>query len=309
MSLEDQNMDVWTIGTSSAVPTRERSLPANMINYDGERIMFDCGEGAQQRIMADKLGLMKINRIFISHWHADHFSGLLGLIQTLEMEGREHPLYIYGPPRTEEFTERILDTGYFSRSYDIYVEDLVEGDVIVGEGYEVRPFEVEHGTNAFGYVFEENSKKKANKERMEQYGLGASPKIGRLKNGESVEHDGETIEPNEVVEEVSGRKVVYSGDTAKCQSTIENAADADLLIHEATCENEIISDRKGHTSAKQAAEIAKEAEVDRLVLTHISRRYRGKGERELLQEAENIFPNSVLAKDGKKFDIEPHRPE
>lgn len=302
-------MDIWTIGTSSAVPTRERGLPANMINYEGERIMFDCGEGAQRRMMTDKLGLMKISRIFISHWHADHFSGLLGLIQTLEMEGREHPLYIYGPPRTEEFTERILDTGYFNRSYDIYVEDLTEGDVIVGEGYEVRPFEVDHGINAFGYVFEETSKKKANKEKMEELGLGASPKIGKLKDGESVKHNGETIEPEDVIEEVPGRKVVYSGDTAKTASTVENAKNADLLIHEATCKHEMIEDRQGHTSAKQAAAIAKKAEVEQLALTHISRRYRGGSEKELLDEAKEVFPNTVLAEDGQHFEIKPHRPE
>ena len=161
-------MDFWTIGTSSAVPTRKRGLPANMVNYEGERIMFDCGEGAQRQIMQGKMGLMKISRIFISHWHADHFSGLLGLIQTLEMEGREHPLYIYGPPRTEEFTEKILDTGYFNRNYDIFVEDLVEGDEIIGEGYKVKPFEVEHGINAFGFTFQEDSHTKANKEKMKK---------------------------------------------------------------------------------------------------------------------------------------------
>lgn len=302
-------MDVWTIGTSSAVPTRERGLPANMINYNGERILFDCGEGTQRRLMMDKLGLMKISRIFISHWHADHFSGLLGLIQTLEMEGREHPLYIYGPPRTEEFTHKILDTGYFNRSYDIIVEDITEGEVIVGEDYEVRPFEVEHGINAFGYVFEESSKTKANKEKMEKYGLGSSPKVGKLKDGEAVEHNGETIQPEDVVEEVPGRKVVYSGDTAKCGNTIENADDADLLIHEATCKHEMIEDRQGHTSAKQAAEIAREAGVGQLALTHISRRYRGGKEKELLDEAKDLFSDTVLASDGQKFEIKPHRPE
>lgn len=301
-------MDVWTIGSSSAVPSRERGLPANMINFKGERILFDCGEGAQKKIMEEKMGLMKIDRIFISHWHADHFSGLLGLIQTLEMEGREKPLYIYGPPRTEEFTDRILDTGYFSRSYDIFVEDLVEGDTVVGEGYEVRPFEVEHGINAFGFVFEEDKKVKADKEKMEDLGLGASPKIGELKEGKTVELDGKTIEPEEVVQEVPGRKIVYSGDTAKCEKMIENAEKADLLIHEATCMHEMIEDRKGHTSARQAGEIARKADVEKLVLTHISRRYQGK-EKELVEEAREEFENSVLAFDGEKFDVRPHRPE
>ncbi|AOV94697.1 hypothetical protein AQV86_02110 [Nanohaloarchaea archaeon SG9] len=301
-------MDVWTIGSSSAVPSRKRGLPANMINFKGERILFDCGEGAQRKIMQEKMGLMKIDRIFITHWHADHFSGLLGLIQTLEMEGREKPLYIYGPPRTGEFTERILDTGYFSRSYDIFTEDLVEGDVIVGEGYEVRPFEVEHSVNAFGFVFEEDSEVKADKERMEELGLGASPKIGDLKNGETVEIDGRTVRPEEVVKEVPGRKVVYSGDTAKCDNLVENAEDADLLIHEATCMHEMIEDRKGHTSALQAGEIADEADVDRLVLTHISRRYQGR-EDELVEEARKVFEASELAVDGESLEISPHRPE
>ena len=301
-------MDIWTIGSSSAVPSRKRGLPANMINYKGERILFDCGEGAQRKIMEEKMGLMKIDRIFISHWHADHFSGLLGLIQTLEMEGREKPLYIYGPPRTEEFTEQILDTGYFSRSYDIFTEDLVEGDVIVGEGYEVRPFEVEHSVNAFGFVFEEDSEVKADKEKMEELGLGASPKIGDLKDGETVEIDGKTVRPEDVVKEVPGRKVVYSGDTAKCDKMIENAEGADLLIHEATCMHEMIEDRKGHTSALQAGEIAEEAGVERLVLTHISRRYQGR-EEELVEEAREIFEASELAVDGEKLEISPHRPE
>ncbi|MFB6190548.1 MAG: ribonuclease Z [Candidatus Nanohaloarchaea archaeon] len=302
-------MDVWTVGTSSAVPTRERGLAANMVNYGGERLLFDCGEGAQRRIMMEKMGLMDISRIFITHWHADHFSGLLGLIQTLEMEGREEPLYIYGPPRTEEFTERILDTGYFSRNYDIYAEDLVEGDVIAGEGYEVRPFEVDHGVNAFGYVFEEDDSVKANKDKMEELGLGSSPKVGRLKNGESIEWNGETIEPEQVVEEVPGRKVVYSGDTAKCDAMVENARNADLLIHESTVGQELIAERDNHTSARQAAEIAREAGVDKLVLTHISRRYRGGEEEQLLEEAREVFENTELGKDGRKFDVRPHRPE
>jgi ribonuclease Z len=301
-------MKVWTVGTSSAVPSRERGLAANCVSFGGERILFDCGEGTQKTLMEEKIGLMKVSRVFISHWHADHFSGLLGLIQTLEMEGREKPLYIYGPPRTEEFTERILDTGYFNRSYDIFVEDLVEGDEIVGEGYRVKPFEVEHGINAFGYVFEEEKTRKANKEKMDEYGLEASPKIGKLKQGESIEWKGEKIDPEEIIEEVSGRKIVYSGDTEKCSNLIENAEDADLLIQESTCLQEIIEDREGHTSALQAAEIAKEAGVEKLVLSHFSRRYRGE-EHKLREEAEEKFENVELGEDGKEFEVKAHRPE
>ncbi|MFP4229726.1 MAG: ribonuclease Z [Candidatus Nanohaloarchaea archaeon] len=301
-------MKVWTVGTSSAVPTSERGLASNLIDYNGERILFDCGEGTQETLMTEKMGLMKISRIFVSHWHADHFSGLLGLIQTLEMEGREEPLYIYGPPRTEEFTDRILDTGYFNRSYDIFVEDLVEGDEIVGEGYRVKPFEVDHGINAFGFVFQEDPEQKANKEKMEELGLSNSPKIGDLKDGETIEWNGETIKPGQIVEEVPGRKVVYSGDTEKSDNLIRHAENADILIHEATCLHEMIEDRHGHTSALQAGETAKEAEVEKIVLTHFSRRYRN-NEDVLLQEASQEFENVELGEDGKEFELRPHRPE
>ena len=301
-------MDVWTVGTSSAVPSRKRGLPANLVNFNGERILFDCGEGTQRELMKEKLGLMKISRIFISHWHADHFSGLLGLIQTMEMEGREKPLYIYGPPRTEEFTENILDTGYFQRNFDIFVEDVIEGDEIVGDGYKVEPFEVEHGINAFGYIFIEDDQKKANKEKMKELGLTKSPKIGELKKGESIEWEGETIKPEEVVETMPGRKIVYSGDTSKCDNLIQHAENADLLIHEATCSHEIIEDRDGHTSARQAGEIASEADVEKLVLTHLSRRYQ-QDENKLLDEAKQEFKNTKLGDDGEKFEVKPHRPE
>ncbi|WP_414838009.1 ribonuclease Z [Candidatus Nanosalina sp. VS9-1] len=301
-------MRVWTVGTSSAVPTEERGLAANLIDFNGERILFDCGEGTQRTLMKEKLGLMKISRIFISHWHADHFSGLLGLIQTMELEGREEPLYIYGPPRTEEFTDRILDTGYFNRSYEIFVEDIVEGEEIVGDGYKIRPFEVEHGVNAFGFSFEEESSKKANKEKMEDLGLGSSPKIGKLKNGETIEWEGEEIRPEEVIEEMPGRKIVYSGDTEKCDNLIDNAENADLLIHESTCLHEMIEERHGHTSALQAGEIAEEADVEKLVLTHFSRRYRN-SERKLLEEASEKFGETELGEDGKEFEVKPHRPE
>lgn len=301
-------MKVWTVGTSSAAPSTDRNLAANCISYNGERILFDCGEGTQKTLMEEKIGLMKISRIFISHWHADHFSGLLGLIQTMEMEGREEPLYIYGPPRTEEFTDRILDTGYFNRSYDIFVEDLVEGDEMVGEGYKVKPFEVEHGVNAFGFVFKEEASRKADKNKMKKLGLESSPKIGDLKNGKSIEWEGETIEPNEVVKAVPGRKIVYSGDTEKCENMVKNANDADLLIHESTCLHDIIEDRDGHTSAKQAGKIAEKADVEKLVLTHFSRRYRGEEEK-LKEEAEKEFEVVELGDDGKEFEIKAHRPE
>jgi ribonuclease Z len=301
-------VEIHTVGTSSAVPTAERGLPANLVKFDGDHILFDCGEGTQLELMEEKLGIMKLDRVFISHWHADHFSGLLGLIQTLEMEGRERPLYIHGPPRTEEFTERILDTGYFSRSYDIYVEHMTAGEVLEQEEYTVEAIGVDHSVTAFGYALRERPQRKANKDKMQELGLESSPKIGRLMDGETIDWDGDRIDPDQVVEEVPGRKFVYTGDTAKCRSVVRAAEDADLLLHEATVTEEEVGDRYGHSSARQAAEVASEAGAERLVLTHISRRYRNDPE-ELEEEAQEVFDNAQVADDGQRFKVSPHRPE
>ena len=304
---------VHTVGTSAVAPTARRNLSANLINFRGERILFDCGEGTQRTLMQKNLGLMKIDKVFITHWHADHFSGLLGLIQTLSMEDRKRPLEIYGPARTEEFMDMLLNLGYFDRSYEIKVREIEEGDIIEdiskGKEYKIIPFETEHHIPSQGYVFQEESEVKANKEKMKELGLKPSRKIRRLKQGEAVEVDGRTINPEDVTEEVKGRKIVYSGDTEYIDNLAKYAEEADLLIHEATFLHDLIQGGKyGHCSAKQAGMVAKEAGAKKLVLTHISRRYEGEEDR-LINEAKQVFENVVIAEDGKKFEIEPYRPE
>lgn len=302
-------IDLHTLGTSSAVPTSRRSLAANLLNFEGERILFDCGEGTQRQVMRLQAGLMDIEKVFITHWHADHFSGLLGLIQTMSLEGRDRPLYIYGPDRTGEFTNRLLTTGYFDRGYQVVAEDLDLDEVVDGDGYEIRPFRAHHGIPAYGYVFEEDEELKVSRSKMEEHGLESGPEIGRIKQGERVEIDGTTYGPEDLCETVPGRKIVYTGDTAAHGDIVQAAMDADVLIHEATVTHEDLSGReKRHSSAKQAAEIARKANVDKLVLTHFSRRF-DKDPQPLLDEAREIHPNTELADDGKHFGIEPHRPE
>ncbi|MDY6776989.1 MAG: ribonuclease Z [Candidatus Nanohaloarchaea archaeon] len=302
-------IDLHTLGTSSAVPTARRDLAANLVNFKGERLLFDCGEGAQKSIMKLQVGLMDIEKVFITHWHADHFSGLLGLVQTLSMEGRKRPLEIYGPERTGEFTDRLLNIGYFDRSYEIVGHALEEDEVVEGEGYEVRPFEVQHSIPAYGYVFEEDSELKVSKARMEEHGLESGPEIGKVKSGETVEIDGEEYGPEDLCEEVPGRKIVYTGDTAAHENVVEAAQGADVLIHEATVTQELLEGRADrHSSSLQAAEMAKRAGVDKLILTHFSRRF-DKDPEPLLEEAREVFENTELAEDGKHFGVEPHRPE
>lgn len=303
----------WTVGTSSAVPTPHRSLSAQLMNFRGERLLFDCGEGTQREIMRHNLGLMKIGKIFLTHWHADHFSGLLGLIQTFSMEDRQRQLEIYGPPRTQEFMTNLLNLGYFDRSYEILVKEVEEGEEITGKvkgkNYTVTPFRTKHSTPSQGYVFQEASDTKANKQKMKELGLKPSPKIKQLKQGKSIKVKEDTIQPEQVVEDVRGRKIVYTGDTERIDNTVKFAQGADLLVHDATFSQELIDEgRYGHSSAREAALVAQEAEVKKLVLTHLSRRFDNKTQA-LLAEAKKVFDNTEIAEDGKCFDIEPYRPE
>ena len=141
------------LGTTSGVPTKKRSLPSIFMMYKKERMLFDCGEGTQRQLMIKNLKFMKINRIFITHWHADHFAGLMGLVQTMSLENRTEPLYIYGPERSKVFVEQLLTVGYFERGFKIKVKELNECDIVDCGDYYIKPFAVEHRIPALGYVF------------------------------------------------------------------------------------------------------------------------------------------------------------
>lgn len=296
------------LGTTSSVPTRKRNLPSIFLMYKGERILFDCGEGTQRQLMEKSLKFMRINKIFITHWHADHFAGLLGLIQTMSLENRKEILYIYGPRRTTEFVEKLLTIGYFARNFQIKVMDLDEKEVVEGEGYKVYPFKVKHRIPAYGYVFEEESKVTANMNKARKLGLKTGPLIGKLKKGETITFKGKKIKPQDIIEVFPGKKIVYTGDTQPTPDISKNAKNADLLIADST----FYSDKKymdeiGHSTSADAAKIAKKANVKKLVLTHISRRYQEKesniSSKALEKEAKKIFKNSVLAEDFMEIKI------
>ena len=306
-------LDVHILGTSASVPTRKRNLPAILLNFKGERILFDCGEGTQKTIMEKGLGLMKINKIFISHWHADHWSGLIGLIQTMSLERRKKSLHIYGPKGTEQFVNQLLSIGYYSRKYEVVVQDVDEDDVIEGEvkgvKYSIIPFRVKHEIPSLGFVFKENDSFKANRDKMKKLGIKSSPLIKKLKNGEIMEYNGKIIRPEQVIEKVPGRKIVYTGDTSYTENIAKYSKDADLLIHDVTfMENMLLKKNLHHSCARDAAKTAKQANVKKLILTHISRRYE-KNFDALLKEAKDVFENTQLAYDGMHIQIKPHRPE
>ncbi len=289
------------LGTTSGVPTKKRNLPAIFMMYKKERMLFDCGEGTQRQLMAKNLKFMKIDRIFISHWHADHFAGLLGLVQTMSLESRKEPLNIYGPKRSKEFVEQLLNIGYFERGFEVKVTELEEGDIVDCGEYEIIPFAVEHRIPALGFVFNEKEKLSANMKKAAKFGLATSPLIGDLKEGKTITYKGKTITPKDILEMHKGRKIVYTGDTKYTENIVKFAKNADVLISDSTFSSDF-EERAGdfkHFTAKQAGQIAKKSGVKKLVLTHISRRYQEKndGEKNLLKDAKNVFKDTILAKD------------
>lgn len=295
------------LGTTSGVPTRERNLPAIFLMYGAERLLFDCGEGTQRQLMSKNLKFMKLKRIFITHWHADHFAGLLGLIQTMELEGRREPLYIYGPKGTDEFFEQLISVGYFEHSFEISTECVDEGKAIKGEGYTVVPFRVEHGLPALGYVFREDDQIRANMKKAEKFGLSTGPKIGTLKAGKPVVHNGKTVKPEDILEATPGKKIAYTGDTRYTENIVKYAKDADILISDSTYASDFKEQahENRHLTSALAAEIAKKAGVKQLILTHISRRYQesGDGPKTLLSDAKKIFPETILAEDFLEIEV------
>ncbi|MEA3229575.1 MAG: ribonuclease Z [archaeon] len=297
------------LGTTASIPTRERNLPSIFLMFKGERILFDCGEGTQRQLMNLGLKFMKINRIFITHWHADHFAGILGLIQTMSLEGRKETLYVYGPKRTAEFLEQLLTIGYFTRNFRIDVTEMDDGFTIDGKGYKITAFKVAHKIPSMGYVLEEDPRIRADMKKAKKFGLETSPLIGKLKAGKTITFKGKEIKPGNIIDNLPGRKIVYTGDTKYDENVIRYAKDADLLIHDSTFASDKEEDTydRGHSTAKDAATVAKKAKVKHLVLTHISRRYQDSKDNTspkiLLDEARMIFKNTTLAEDFMEFEI------
>ena len=294
------------LGTGGSWPTVKRNVSSIAVKRGGEIILFDCGEGTQRQIQRSGLSYMQIKSIFISHFHGDHFLGLPGLIQTMQLNDRKDPLLIYGPKGMSRLVETIKNLGYFKPAYEIRGVDVDEGDKVRFEGYEVRPFRVNHNVPTLGFVLEEDERPgRFNKEKALELGVPEGPLFGKLQRGESVElRDGRVITPDMVLGPPRpGRKIVYSGDTRPTNKVVEYAKNADLLIHDSTFLSDLedVALEYAHSTARQAAEIAKKANVKRLVLTHISPRYMR--DDDLEREAKEVFEDSIVARDFMKLEI------
>lgn len=296
------NLEIYFLGTSASVPTVTRNLSAVAIKYGGEVILFDCGEGTQRQIIKTKgISFMKIRTIFITHFHGDHYLGLLGLLQTMTMHNRKKELYIYGPKGTVNFLKNYFKSGYVGIGFPVYVKDLQSGERIAMEKYEIRCFILtHHDIPTLGYIFEEFPRPgRFDKKKALELGIPEGPLFRKLQSGESIKIGDRIITPEMVLgPQRPGRKIVYAVDTVPSDIVVESSLNADVLIHDATGSDKIKEriHEYGHTTAKEAAEIAIRANVQCLVLTHISPRYEEEGEK-LLEEARSIFPNTLLAED------------
>jgi ribonuclease Z len=285
------------------VPSARRNTASLLISRGGERLLFDCGEGTQRQ-MQRSLGLVQVDSIFFTHFHADHFLGLPGLLKTYDLTERERPLTIYGPRGLRDLIQS-LGRVIGRIGYKIELVEIEPGEAIACDGAEVRPYPVEHSVRAFGYALVEAERPgRFDPEAAKGLGVKEGPDFARLQRGEAVETaKGTTVRPDEVMGETRpGRTVVITGDTAPCHATVEAAQGAELLVHDASFAEEEAQRAAdtGHSTVGQAAAVAREAEVKLLALVHISSRYHvGK----VLEEAKEVFDPTVAPRDFDVIDL------
>lgn len=294
------------LGTSAAAPTVTRNVTSIALKHEGGLMLFDCGEGSQRQMMRFGTGF-DVKDVFFTHLHADHFLGIIGFVRTLWMAERQEPMRLYGPRPAGRVLAQALSLGLQGARFPIEIHELKDGDAIQRDGYEVRAFKVDHRINALGYALVEPDRPgRFHLEQARALGIPEGPLFGKLQRGQSVTlPDGREIQASQVVGAPRpGRKVVISGDTRPCATTRAAADHADVLIHEATFGDEEMERalETSHSTAREAARLAREANVRRLVLTHVSSRY-DLDVSPLLRQARDEYPGVEYAKDGMSFEV------
>ncbi|PIT84002.1 ribonuclease [Candidatus Micrarchaeota archaeon CG10_big_fil_rev_8_21_14_0_10_45_29] len=298
-------MDITVLGSSASAPTPQRSLPSIAVQINGDIILLDCGEGAQRQMMLHGASYAKVKAALISHLHLDHFLGLFGLGETLRLSGRVEPIKVFGPPGTRKFLYSFGHREIFD------VHEITKADcskkkpLHIMQNHQIFCFPASHGkrTNAFGYIIAENARLRFHEKKAKSLGL-AGPlfsqiqKKGKLKIGKRI------IRLKDITYLQKGLRLAYSGDSLPCAATTTAAKNADLLIHDCTFDDSRadLAKEKFHTTASQAAKIAKIAKAKSLLLTHIGGKY-SKDASILLEQAKKIFPNSQIAQDGMKITL------
>jgi ribonuclease Z len=297
------SMRVVFLGTGGTYPCTERNVTAIAVQAGKDVALFDCGEGTQRQFMRSNVSFMSTRWIFITHYHGDHFLGLPGLIQSMNLNDRERPIDIFGPEGTERLMKSILTAGYFTAGYDIHAHDLAAKDEVKLDGFSVVTSKADHTVPSLAYALVEDDRPgRFDTSKAKDLNVPEGPLFRKLQQGEDVKVGGKVVKSSQVLgPSRKGRKIVYSGDTRPCKHVIDLSKDADLLIHDATLlstEGKLAEDF-GHSTALEAAQVAKEVCARRLALIHYSPRY--KNPEMLVDEAKACFPNVFAPTDLQEF--------
>lgn len=300
-------MRVTFLGTSGAVPTTERNVSALLVQREGDRLLFDCGEGTQRQMMRYGTGF-SVSDLFVTHIHGDHVLGIPGLIQTWDFNDRTASVTIHTPSGSRSIIDGLVRATGEPPAYPVHINEVTPGDVVLRtDEYRVEAFGTDHRATSVGYALVEDDRKgRFDRERAEELGVPVGPAFSRLHEGEPIElDDGTVVRPEQVVGPARpGRRIVYTGDTRPSDSTVEMAANADLLIHDGT----FAEDRReraretGHSTAREAATVAERAGVRRLALVHISSRYAGDAS-PIKRDARAVFDGAVVPDDGEEITV------
>jgi ribonuclease Z len=294
------------LGTAAACPTVDRNVSSLAVQREGEMLLFDCGEGTQRQMMRYGVGF-SFKEIFFSHYHSDHFLGVIGLFRTLGLMDRKEGMILYGPKGAERVLGGALTVGIERTRFPVEIKELQPGDSLDRGDYRLDVFDTDHRADTIGYALVEKDRLgRFDPDRARELGVPEGPLWGQIHKGKPVTlTDGRVVIPADLVGPPRpGRTLVYSGDTRPHPSVVAAARDADLLVHEATFgdDERARAVETGHSTAREAAEVAREAGARRLVLTHLSARYTREAP-ELLAEAQEVFPATVIARDGLTIDV------
>ncbi len=290
-------LKITFLGTAGSTPTKLRNLPSVALDYNGRVFLFDCGEGTQRQCMYYSVNISRIKAVFLSHIHGDHTIGLAGLVRTLALNKRQEPLYIYIPKGYERQLIELIGFDRAMINYKLIIKPLKSGPIYKEKDFQISAFKLMHTVTTYGFIFKENDKVKFLKQKVKALGIKGEMFKELLKN-KKIKIGKKNIKLDDVTFKETGRKIAYATDTRPSSSTIAAAMNADILIHESTYadnEKELARERK-HSTTIEATSIARKAKAKRLVLVHISARY--KDANPLLKEARSSFKNTDVANDG-----------
>lgn len=291
------------LGTADAVPSEKRNHTAILLNYQGENILVDCGEGTQRQMRKAGINPCKLTRVLITHWHGDHVLGLSGLLQTLALSGYNKTLFIYGPKKSKEFIQAIFRTFAFKEKLKFEVRE-VAGKFLETEDFILEAEAVKHGTPCNAYSFVLKERRRIDKSKLEKFKISPGPLLQKLKQGKDIIYNGKKYSAKQLTYLQKRKKISFVFDTIYDKKISSFAKDSDILVCESSFDESLEEKAKefNHLTSRQAAEIAKQSKSKYLILTHISQRY-SKNSGEILNQAKKYFKNSVIANDFDGFTL------